>query len=180
MIIEKVIGNISNYDHAGKTIDKVWIDWFETDKKLMRKTSESGEELGIRLESPIGDGDVLFDDGEKVIVVDILPSEVVAISVESMKEMGRLCFELGNRHLTLSIENNLVTVPYDEPTFLYLLKLGFNAKKIDAKFTASIVCKGHSHSDDDHDHHHSHDHDHSHTHSHDHGDHHHHESDAHE
>ena len=47
-----------------------------------------------------------------------------------MIEMGRLCFELGNRHLSLKIDDDCVCVPYDHPTFEYLLKLGFNAEKL--------------------------------------------------
>ena len=76
-----------------------------------------------------------------------------------MQEMGRLCFELGNRHLSLSIGEKEVSVPYDEPTFLYLAKLGFKPEKKKEKFTHFTVCHAHGHS-------HSHSED---THSHSHG-----------
>ena len=75
---------------------------------------------------------------------------------EPMQEMGRLCFELGNRHLSLKIEPDRVTVPYDEPTLLYLQHLGFNAHETHAAFADYIVCKAHGASGTAHSHHHHH------------------------
>ena len=84
------------------------------------------------------------------MAVDILPCELAAIDVETMQEMGRLCFELGNRHLSLSIKEHQVLVPFDEPTFLYLEKLGFHPQKRMEKFSDYTICHahGHSHSQD--------------------------------
>lgn len=146
MLVEKILGNISDYPLESKTIDKVLIEWYELDKKLLRKTSQLGEEVGIRLSEHLLEGDVLYDDGKKVVVTEILPCELTTVEVHSMKEMGRLCFELGNRHLSLSIGEKKVSVPYDEPTFKYLEKLGFAPKKEIGKFTNFTVCHAHGHS----------------------------------
>lgn len=146
MVIEKILGNIADYPLEGRTVDKVAIEWYELDKKLLRKTSATGEEVGIRLETHLHEGDVLYADEKKVMVVDILPCELTTVEVHTMQEMGRLCFELGNRHLSLSIGEHEVSVPYDEPTFAYLEKLGFAPKKQIAKFTHFTVCHGHEHS----------------------------------
>ena len=73
-----------------------------------------------------------------------------------MQEMGQLCFELGNRHLSLKIEPDRVTVPYDEPTLLYLQHLGFNAHETHAAFADYIVCRAHGASGTAHSHHHHH------------------------
>lgn len=153
MVIEKILGNIADYPLEGRTVDKVAIEWYELDKKLLRKTSATGEEVGIRLETHLHEGDVLYADEKKVMVVDILPCELTTVEVHTMQEMGRLCFELGNRHLSLSIGEREVSVPYDEPTFAYLEKLGFAPKKQIAKFTHFTVCHAHGHS---HGHEHSH------------------------
>lgn len=153
MVIEKILGNIADYPLEGRTVDKVAIEWYELDKKLLRKTSATGEEVGIRLETHLHEGDVLYADEKKVMVVDILPCELTTVEVHTMQEMGRLCFELGNRHLSLSIGEHEVSVPYDEPTFAYLEKLGFAPKKQIAKFTHFTVCHAHGHS---HGHEHSH------------------------
>ena len=146
MLVEKVLGNIADYPVEGKKTDRVFVEWYELDNKLLRKTSEAGEEVGIRLESHLHEGDVLYTDENRVMVVDILPCELTTVEVRSMQEMGRLCFELGNRHLSLSIDEHAVSVPYDKPTFEYLEKLGFAPKKHMAKFTHVTASHAHGHS----------------------------------
>ena len=159
MKIEKTIGNMQEFDTAGKMIDKVYFEWYELEKKLFRKTSEGGVELGISLDTHLHEGDVLYADESKVIVVDLLPADLTVIPVNSMQEMGRLCFELGNRHLSLKIEEDRVSVPYDEPTFTYLEKLGFHPERKEEKFSHFTVCHAHGHShggEEHHNHAHSH------------------------
>lgn len=150
MLVEKILGNIKDFPVENRKVDKVYVDWYELDKKLLRKTSEAGEEVGIRLDGHahghLHEGDVLYADEKRVIVVDILPCELTVVDVHSMQEMGRLCFELGNRHLSLSIGEHQVSVPYDAPTFEYLTKLGFEPRKEEAKFSHFTVCHAHEHS----------------------------------
>lgn len=168
MITEKILGNIKTYPVEERKIDTVGIEWYESEKKLLRKTTQSGEEIGIRIQAPIEDGDVLYADDSHVIVAEILPSELTVVHVHTMQEMGRLCFELGNRHLSLSIGENEVSVPYDEPTFAYLAKLGFAPEKKVEKFTHFTVCHAHGHSHEEAHGHEGHHHDHEHTHHHEH------------
>lgn len=154
MLIEKAIGNIKDYPIGTRRIENVYLEWFELEKKLMRKTLESGEKVGIRLSSDenshahLHEGDILYADDERVLVVELLPCELTEIEVHSMKEMGRLCFEIGNRHLSLAIEDDRVTIPYDAPTFEYLDKLGFHPVKVEKKFSHFTVCHAHGHSHD--------------------------------
>lgn len=150
MLIQKIIGNIKDFPIGTRRIEKVYLEWFELEKKLMRKTLESGEEVGIRLldddsHNNLQDGDVLYVDEERIVVVELLPSELTEIEIHSIKEMGYLCFEIGNRHLSLSIEDDKVTIPYDEPTFEYLVKLGFCPVKVEKKFSHFTVCHAHEH-----------------------------------
>lgn len=164
MIIDTILGNRKDYQIGDRAIDTVGIEWYESEKKLLRKTTKGGEEIGIRIQTPIEDGDILYEDENRVIVVEILPSELTVIPVSTMQQMGRLCFELGNRHLSLSIGEHEVSVPYDEPTFEYLKKLGFTPEKRNAKFTHFTVCHAHGHS-----HEHTHDQETTHTHEHTYG-----------
>ncbi len=142
MIAEKIIGKLGKTE---KTVDYVKIEWFERDKKILRKITSSGEEIGIRTESALNEGDILYEDENKIIAVEIAPCSLISVSVNSMQEMGRLCFELGNRHLSLSIGENTVKCPFDEPTFFYLGKLGFEVRKVYEKFDGYIECKAHTH-----------------------------------
>lgn len=151
MIIEKILGKLGD---TAKKVETVSVDWFERDKKLLRKTTSSGEDIGIRVSSPLNEGDILYEDENRIIAVKIAPCDLVSVKVSSMTEMGRLCFELGNRHLSLSISEDTVKCPFDEPTFEYLKRLGFGAEKVHEKFEGYIECRAHAHT---HSHSHSHD-----------------------
>lgn len=150
MIAKKILGKLHD---TSKQVETVTIDWFERDKKLLRKTTASGEDIGIKVDSPLNEGDILYEDDTKIIAVEIAPCDLVSVNVGSMQEMGRLCFELGNRHLSLSISENNVKCPYDQPTLEYLKRLGFKAEKTHEKFAGYIECRAHAHSHS-HEHHH--------------------------
>ena len=89
--------------------------------QVFRKLHSDGEYLH--------EGDVLYADEERVLVVELLPCELTEIEVHSMKEMGHLCFELGNRHLSLAIEDDRVTVPYDARPLRILISWGLALQK---------------------------------------------------
>ena len=174
MIVEKILGNLSDsYPVNDRRIDTVALEWYELDKKLLRKETSEGETIGIRISGHMHEGDVLWEDDSHLIVIDVVPTDLTVVAVDTMQAMGRLCFELGNRHLSLSIGEHEVRVPYDAPTFEYLEKLGFAPVRKKAKFAHFTVCHAHGHShahETDHNHGHSHTHekDHNHGHSHPH------------
>ncbi len=161
MIAEKITGKLHPTD---KKTEYVTVEWFERDKKILRKTTSSGEEIGIRTEETLNQDDIIFEDESRIIYIDIAPCDLISISISSLKEMGRVCFELGNRHLSLSVDDHTVKCPYDEPTLEYLKRLGFDAVKTHEKFEGYIECRAHSHtashshshSDGHHHHHHEH------------------------
>ena len=53
MICEKILGNAKDEKFFGKKVDYVDIQWDEAFKKLHRKTSSSGIEIGIRMDDSI-------------------------------------------------------------------------------------------------------------------------------
>lgn len=146
MIVDKILGNISSVELGRRKADRILLEWYEKDKKLLRKETESGQEIGLRVEHQLQDGDIVYMDDDRVIYIDILPSELIMVKVNTMQMMGRLCFELGNRHLSPSIGSGAVKVLYDDPTFEYLKKSGFEPEKITEKFSDYTVCHGHQHS----------------------------------
>lgn len=154
MVVEHILGKLTKTD---KRIDTITLEWFEHEKKRMRKTTSAGEEMGISVDVPLEEGDILAEDDTRIVVVEYAPCDLIKIPVHSMKEMGKLCFEIGNRHLSLSIEDDMVKIPFDEPMFLYLAQLGFHPERACEKLMDVTVCKAHGHS---HSHEHSHDHHH--------------------
>jgi urease accessory protein len=156
MIIEKILGNVSDRD-TGKRVETVPFEWFEQNNRILKKVSSDGTEIGLKLSEPLYDGAIVFEDENRIVALSLLPCELTKVSVSSMREMGRLCFELGNRHLPLCVADSWVSTPYDSPTFEYLHKLGFHCGRVTEKFTPEVVVRGHG---DVHEHGHEHHHHH--------------------
>jgi len=144
MVIERISGKKPE-DTGGKIIETVPFEWFEMNNKILKKVSSKGTEIGLRLSQPLFDGGVLYEDNDKIICLELLPCETTRVHIHGIKEMGRVCFELGNRHLPLSIAEDSVSTPYDKPTFEYLEKLGFHCERVTEKFTPEIITHAHHH-----------------------------------
>ena len=77
MICEKISGKLDPAKASGKNIEYVDFDWEDAFKKIHRKVSDQGTEIGIRLDDSIltrglQDGDILYEDDARLIVVRIL------------------------------------------------------------------------------------------------------------
>lgn len=86
MVCEQILGKLSEFDTSGKTIEYVDIEWHEAFKKIHKKTTDHGTELGIRMDDSIltrglYQGDVLYADDEKIIAVNTPPCEVIRVSL---------------------------------------------------------------------------------------------------
>ena len=111
MIIEAILGN--KFDPAtdgfnpasleGLHEEKVVLPSAALVKRIQRVTTDHGKELGIRLAgesaADLRDGDVLFVDGHNAIVVAVEATDVLVIAPRSIKEMGVVAHNLGNRHM---------------------------------------------------------------------------------
>ena len=118
MLCEKVLGNLADDEWAaavaaGATVDYVDVDWHEAFKKLHRKVSLGGREVGVRLgdwvlSRGLSSGDVLGveegADGEKTLVaVRLLPTKCLVIDVDAGHAfmLARVGWEVGNTHTPL-------------------------------------------------------------------------------
>ena len=147
MLVEKVIGNINDEQFKNSNIDYVDIEWHEAFKKLHRKTSQSGIEVGIKLDNDIltrglRQGDVLAINEDNVIAVNIPKDKALVVKVDDTHLVPKVCYEIGNRHATLfegSSHNEFITI-YSEPMKEMLEKIGANAtvEEIQFYFNKSI------------------------------------------
>lgn len=144
MIITKIQGNTKDYKGNKKAVITKF-EWFELGKKRIKKIAEDGTEFGITVKEKLHPGDILSQTQDHIYIVEALPAHLIKICVHSMEEMGRLGFELGNRHLSLQIQENEVKVPFDAPTYEYLKKLGFCVEEVEESFDDYIECKAHGH-----------------------------------
>lgn len=144
MICEKILGKRSEPAFAGKEVDYVNIEWHEAFKKLHKKVTHGGREVGIRMDNKIltrglKQDDVLYMDENLLIAVNIPPDEAIVISVSEDHSgmIAKVCYEIGNKHAALfrgSHEMELIT-PYNEPVLQLLRKLhGVDARRDMVKF----------------------------------------------
>ncbi len=135
MIIEKIVGNLTDRDISGLEWDEVFIEWYEVEKKVLHKTSAGGLEIGIRNsgDRPLCDGDILYQDDRTALVIKILESSCIVLKPKTMEEMGKACYEMGNRHAPLFIEGDELLTPFDEPLLTALIKCGFSAERKTAR-----------------------------------------------
>ena len=84
MLCEQVLGKLHDFDTTGKTIEYVDIEWHEAFKKIHKKTTDKGTEVGIRMDDSIlarglYQDDVIYADDEKLVVVNTPPCEVIRV-----------------------------------------------------------------------------------------------------
>lgn len=150
MLSEGAIGNIKTFDVHDRVVDEVPIDWFDTEKHILKLTSLGGRELGVRQPdgARVQDGDVLYADGSVVLAARIKPCTLLRVSLTGTEQAARLGYELGNRHLPIVIGDSALEVPYDEPTAQYLQKLGFAPERVEDVFKGSAAPRHHAHHHD--------------------------------
>ena len=188
MLVEKTIGTITDYPDY--EIEKLFFDWHESHKRIIKKRLKSGEEIGIRLSEAdaakgLDEGDVLaIVEGKKAIVVSIAPVEALVVDVASKDNIPKVAFEIGNRHAPFfrgEKETEFYT-PMDLPVKAMLEKLPGITVQVGnvilskERAISSSTGGGHSHGEHhghEHNHDHGHHHDHEHDHNHEHHDHHH-------
>lgn len=141
MLVEKVIGNINDEQFKNSNIDYVDIEWHEAFKKLHRKTSQSGIEVGIKLDNDIltrglRQGDILAINEDNVIAVNIPKDKALVVKVDNTHLVPKVCYEIGNRHATLfegSSHNEFITI-YSEPMKEMLEKIGASVAVEEVQF----------------------------------------------
>jgi urease accessory protein len=132
MIVRDVLGNIKESPVLFLKVDLLEIEWFEANKRIQRKTSNEGQEIAIKFMregQQLHDGDIVFQDGQKMVVVFIKPCDAIVLKPSSMLEMGTICYEIGNKHLPLFIQDEQVMMPFEMPMFRWLEASGYQPKK---------------------------------------------------
>lgn len=128
IIIEKIEGNIVTCPTEPRITDPLQLEWFETGKRVLRRYTLGGQEVALRFmrEAPVlQQGDIVWMDDKKVIVISILPAQAIVLRPVTMADMAAICYEIGNKHLPLFLDGADVLVPYEEPLFRWLEARGY-------------------------------------------------------
>lgn len=161
MIIDHVIANrhdLPDDELAGLHEEHVLLPSAELVKKIQRVTTDHGRELGIRLKDTGGpskdlrDGDILFRDEATVIVVTALATDVLVIAARSIREMGVVAHNLGNRHMQAQFFGldseygaEVMVVQYDHTIEDYLVHVGVPYSRQERVVPVPFRHAGHTH-----------------------------------
>jgi urease accessory protein len=154
MHIQQKTGNINFLDTANRSIDWLELEWFESNKRILRKKTNSGTEIIFRsldADPQLTQGDVLYEDEHKIIAIEIMDCEAIVVKPVSMYEMASVCYEIGNKHLPLFYDNDELLVPFELPLFRLLSSLGYTIKQEQRKLLQRLktTVAGHAHTNNE-------------------------------
>ncbi len=145
MIIENIIRQsdiTESSDNVRKDI--VFLEWYELNKKIMRKRTQDGVEIGFRLDQKcdsLKDQDIVFAEEGKIITIVVKPCLSIEISWHNQEELARICYEIGNRHAPLFFHESgfdKLLIPYDAPMTELLKKMNIHFNIRDARLVHPI------------------------------------------
>ncbi|WP_040192632.1 urease accessory protein UreE [Clostridium culturomicium] len=150
MVFNKILGNINSLENLEKYhVETIYVDSEDLLKRILRVTSDHKREYGISLENGerIKDGDLLFNEDNKIIVVRTKSEDVLVIKPKSMNEMGEIAHKLGNRHLQAQFSNGEMIIQYDRLVEDELKRDNINYSREDIKLEKAFrhVEFGHTH-----------------------------------
>ena len=112
-LIEQKIDVTDGVHLDGLERDTIVLGWEERRKTRQRLTTKKGTEIALALSTGtiLTDGDILYMDDRCYIAVEAAKEDVIVIYPEDVEEGAVIAYELGNRHLPVSIgKENIVTV----------------------------------------------------------------------
>ena len=135
ILVEEIRGRLSSDE--SRRVERVALGWEDRLRSRQRVRTDSGTELGVKLPTgqPLREDDILFEDAERVVVVVAIPEDVLVLYAESETEMGRLCYQVGNRHAPICVQDGRVLTPYDSVLEAYFVKMGVRCEKANEPFT---------------------------------------------
>jgi urease accessory protein len=120
--ISSVIGNIfqdkelaDKFEKLQKTMtcEVLKFSRSELDKTRFRKQTDKGTDIGCILDSEhkLHNGDVMYSNPEKFIVIEQIPEKVISIKIKKIKAnseeiLVKLGHIIGNRHRPIQIDKN--------------------------------------------------------------------------
>lgn len=132
-------------DLEGLERDTVTLDW--EGRRRSRQRVVTGRGLEMVLAFPTGTlldpGDLLYADERRYVAVEAALEEVLCVCPRDSRESALLAYEIGNRHMPLSIRGDCLLTPYDRLLEESLRKQGVPNRRERAPFEP--VRKGHDH-----------------------------------
>ena len=124
--INSILGNISKETRLESTnFEKLIISRIDLEKRILRKNTDLGTDIGINLDSGIKlqHGDIIGNNETKIIVEQI-PEKVISVKLKENNEniailLGHI---IGNRHRPIAIKNKMILFPIQEDSELEIFQ----------------------------------------------------------
>ncbi|HEX4796025.1 MAG TPA: urease accessory protein UreE [Humisphaera sp.] len=132
MFCDRIVTRTIDDDAPREADDYLDVEWWELDRRALRKTTRGGKSIRILL--PLGSiihhGDLLSD-GEASVLIQacVIPCEVLIIRPRDSVEMGLLALEIGNLHIPAQIVDCTMRVPADGPAEAVAAGLGIPCER---------------------------------------------------
>jgi Urease accessory protein UreE len=150
MIITEIIGNIKDLSKADLQqyhIEKVYLDNESLAKRIHHVKTDHDNEVHVRLAAKhhLRVGDILYQDAQRIVVVEVLSEDVLIIQPTTIYDMGVIAHALGNRHLPAQFEGDIMLVQYDYLVERLLGEMGYNYRREERYVEEPFRHIGHSH-----------------------------------
>lgn len=132
MLIHCKLGNIKEYAVGNKIIDRLSIEWYEANKRILHKKTGLGEEIILKFlndNQQLTEGDILFENTTTIIVVEILACDAIIVKPKTGFEIAAICYEIGNKHLPVFFLNHELMIAFEQPLYNLLLIAGYKVER---------------------------------------------------
>ncbi|EOI6018913.1 urease accessory protein UreE [Enterococcus hirae] len=119
-------------------------------KRVIRVTSDHGNEFGIRLSDEsdeLKNGSYFLIDDKNILVLSVIPEKMIVIKPKDIDEMGKIAHLLGNTHKPIEVEDGTIKLAID-PVVLDVLnhrQIEYRTEKIALNSPLRHVNLAHAH-----------------------------------
>ncbi|WP_139691664.1 urease accessory protein UreE [Sporolactobacillus terrae] len=149
-MINKIIGSMNelSFEEQSKYhIEKVYVKNEDLAKRLHHLVSDHNREISILLEkgNHLHVGDIIEKTEKNLLIVDVLNEDVLVIYPSSMRQMGIIAHNLGNRHLPAQFTENAMIIQYDPVAETYLCENKFTYQRENRRVESPFRYMRHRH-----------------------------------
>ncbi|UYW02300.1 urease accessory protein UreE [Flavobacterium agricola] len=140
MLVTQAIRN-AQPEQIKQAIDFLFIEWYQTSKRIQRLTTQNGVEVAIRFLGPgqdLKDGDILYEDAHTVIMVSLLPCEAIVLHHSKLTTTALLAYEIGNKHVPLYVDDTGLLLPYEGTMFEWLQNNSYQPEVMQKKLSFAL------------------------------------------
>ena len=113
-MLAEPLGNLADFPIGARRLERVPVRSDELAKRIVRLATSAGD-VGLRFdgERRLRDGDVVFADPHLVVAAALVPDDVLVMRPTSIAAAIDLAHALGNRHLPVLREGDVIVVRFD-------------------------------------------------------------------